>query len=156
VVSNEAAAVVAKRATTSIPIVFAASTDPIARGLVASLARPGGNVTGLSNFGFELAGKRLDLAKQLIRRATRMAFLHVLGSSPTLESLRQTEAAAKSLGIKLQVLEVRGLADLEAAFQSASKAGARALLIPGTSFVYLNRARIAELAKESYAIDFSL
>ena len=114
------AAQAAKRATTTIPIVMAISGDAVATGLVASLAHPGGNITGLTLLP-ELIGKRLELLKEAIPKARRIAVIVDAGAS--------SAAAARALGSQLQILEVRGRSDFENAFEAATKARAEALVV---------------------------
>jgi putative ABC transport system substrate-binding protein len=137
----------AKKVTTTIPIVFVGVSAPVESGLVASLARPGGNVTGLSfDVGPELSGKRLELLKEVVPRASRVAYLRdptIPGATATLQA---TEAAARALGVTLQPLEMRGPDDLEPAFTAMAKERADAVLIGGGPIASFHRARIAELA----------
>jgi putative ABC transport system substrate-binding protein len=127
VVGNSTAALAAKNATQTIPIVMFAG-DPVGLGLVASLARPGGNVTGLSYFNAEVTSKRLELMKELVLGLTRVAVLR----NPTIAShavfWQETEVAAGKLGITLRSLEVRRPEDFEAAFAAATRNKAEALL----------------------------
>src|SRR5262249_46975422 len=97
-----------KEATATIPIVTAQDPDPVGTGFVANLARPGGNITGLSNFRPELAGKRLELLKETLPRLARVAVLGTLTTPGTAQSLRETELAADRLGVQLQYLDLRG------------------------------------------------
>jgi putative ABC transport system substrate-binding protein len=120
----------AKRATDTIPIVFAVSGNPMATGYVASLARPGGNVTGLSALGPELSGKQLELLKEAIPKASRMAVLTNPSGLNWKLDVKEMEPAARSLGVQLQVLEIRGPDDLDRAFQSAKRQRAEAVLLP--------------------------
>ncbi len=137
----------AKRATSTIPIVIPATTDPVGAGLVASLARPGGNVTGLSILGPELAEKRLQLLKESIPRVSRVAVVRDPGMPPT--DLRTTEAAGRALGLQLQVLEARGPSDFETALAAAKKGRAQALNILPSSVFYAHRARIVNLVAKT-------
>jgi putative ABC transport system substrate-binding protein len=137
----------AKRATSTIPIVIPATTDPVGAGLVASLARPGGNVTGLSILGPELAEKRLQLLKESIPRVSRVAVLRHPGMPPT--DLQTTEAAGRALGLQLQVLEARGPSHFETALATAKKGRAQALNILPSSVLYAHRARIVNLVGEA-------
>jgi putative ABC transport system substrate-binding protein len=116
----------AKKASATIPIVFAAQSDPVGSGLVSSLARPGGNITGLSSMAPDLDGKRLELLKEAFPKVARVAFLW----EPTRgnQALTDMEAAAKALGVKLQSLEVRSLDDFASAFARAKREGAQALI----------------------------
>lgn len=143
------AAQAARRATSTIPIVMATSGDPVAVGLVSSLARPGGNITGNSILGPDLIGKRLELIKELVPSVSRVAVL----SNPTnpMHALhvREAEAAAKTLGIALQVLEARGPDDFERVFHAATSGRASALLVFGDPVLKANRTRLANLATKS-------
>jgi putative ABC transport system substrate-binding protein len=106
----------AKKASATIPIVFAASSDPVGAGLVSSLARPSGNITGLSLMAPDLGGKRLELLKQVFPKIARVAFLWQSSGTRGDQELTEMEAAAKALGLKLRSLPVRGLEDFEGAF----------------------------------------
>ena len=120
-----------KQATGTIPIVMATSGDPLGAGLIASLARPGANVTGLSSVSADISGKRLQLLKEAIPKVTRVAMLY----NPTIRSavleINGTQRAAPPLGIKLQTLEMRSAADLVVAFDALTREGADALLVQG-------------------------
>ncbi len=118
----------AKKASPTIPIVFASSSDPVGSGLVSSLARPGGTITGLSQMAPDLDGKRLELLKEAFPKIVRVAFLWQAGGVRGNLELTDMEAPAKVLGIKLQSLEVRSLGDLESAFARAKREGAQALI----------------------------
>jgi putative ABC transport system substrate-binding protein len=121
----------AKDATSTIPIVMAPAGDPVATGLVASLARPGGNVTGLSNVAAELSGKRFELLRELIPGVARVGLL-IHGADPLDKAFVQgTQEAASSAGIQLDVASVPRAEDLEAALAGMIKAGARAVIVPG-------------------------
>ena len=123
----------AKEATSTIPIVMANDNDPVGNGFVASLARPGGNITGLSTLSPELSGKRLELLKEIVPRLSRVA---VFGTSTTpgnAQALKETELAAGAFGVKLQYLDVLGPKDIETAFRAASKGRAQAVLVLGGS-----------------------
>jgi ABC-type uncharacterized transport system substrate-binding protein len=118
----------AKKATATIPIVFANVGDAVDSGLVASLARPGGNATGLTFFAPELDGKRLELLKEAFPKVTRVGFLRRVPSFRG-ELLKEAEPVAKTLGLRLQSLEVRGPDDFESAFKAAKSSGAEALIV---------------------------
>jgi putative tryptophan/tyrosine transport system substrate-binding protein len=139
-----AGAAVVKDATKTIPIVFAAAGDPVASGIVASLARPGGNVTGLTILAPELTGKRLELLKETFPRLTRVAFLrNPLGiNSPIV--WKEAEAASQSLGLQLQSIEVRSLDDFESAFEAVKREGSHALTTSPNPLINAHRARILE------------
>jgi len=139
----------AKKATTTIPIVMTNVNDAVGLGLVASLARPGGNVTGLSGLGPELSGKQLELLKEAIPKAFRMAVLTNPSGLNWKLDIKEMEPAARSLGVQLQVLEVRGPDDLDRAFQSAKRQRADALLLPASGILSLSRKRIVELVLQS-------
>jgi putative tryptophan/tyrosine transport system substrate-binding protein len=124
------AARVAKQATRTIPIVFAAAGDPVGSGLVTSLARPGGNVTGLSNFASELVGKRLEQLTQAVPGVSRVAVLWLpgaLGERTDKDMLTAADVAARALGVRLQIVEARGPADFDRAFSDMTSARARVL-----------------------------
>jgi ABC-type uncharacterized transport system substrate-binding protein len=139
----------AKEATITIPIVMAFDADPVSSGFVASLARPGGNITGLSTLAPEIGGKQLELLKEIVPKLSRVA---VLGSSTapgTAPSLKETELAAGALGVKLQYLDVLDPKDIETAFRAASKGRADAVLALGSPVFVLQRTQIADLAVKS-------
>ena len=117
----------AKEATSTIPIVMTQDADPVSSGFIASLARPGGNITGLSTLAPEISGKRLELLKQTVPRLSRVA---AFGNSPNPESaqsLKETELAAGVFAVQLQYLDVRDPKDIETAFRAASKGRADAV-----------------------------
>ena len=143
------AARAAKRATNTIPIVMATSGDPVALGLVASLARPGGNVTGNTILAPDLNGKRLELIRELVPGISRIAVLANPANPATAVDIKAAQAAAKGLGLLLQVLEVREQNDFDRAFTAAGESGATALLVQADPFILANRARIAKLAVAS-------
>jgi putative ABC transport system substrate-binding protein len=126
----------AKNATTTIPIVMTSSTDPVANKLVASLARPGGNVTGLTSLSGELGGKLLELLKEIVPRLSRAAILRGGGPANDL-FVKETETPARALGVKLIPVVVLGPEDFERAFRAMTKEGADAFImrLPGSSFI---------------------
>jgi putative ABC transport system substrate-binding protein len=135
------------KATQIIPIVFAISADPVQLGLVASLARPGGNATGVTFLQDELASKRLELLKEAAPRISRVAFLwnpDHLDNEP-----REAQRAALSLNVQLQPVEVRGSADFEGAFRAATEAGADALYVVSSRHTVLNIPRIVDFAAKN-------
>jgi putative ABC transport system substrate-binding protein len=142
-------AVAAQKATRTIPIVMAAIADPVGAGLIASLARPGGNITGMSLISAELSGKRIGLLKEAIPSVSRVAVLWNPMNPNTVGLLHDTTRAAQSLGIQVQVLEGRNGAEIDAAFESAVKGGAQALVTVQDVLFTLQRARIAEIARKS-------
>jgi putative ABC transport system substrate-binding protein len=119
----------AKRATATIPIVMTAAGDPIGSGLISSLARPGGNVTGISMMVPELGGKRLELLKDLLPRMSRVAVLWDAANPYPLAVFKETERAAQTLGIEVQSLEVRGPDDFGGAFEAAKRQPPDALIV---------------------------
>jgi putative ABC transport system substrate-binding protein len=146
------AALAAKRATKTVPIVFIAVSDPVASAVVTSLAHPGGNVTGLSNFNAELVGKRLEHIVQAVPGLSRVVALWQpggLGERTEREMLKQADDAARSLGVRLQFVEAREAADLERAFSEISRARPHALtLFPSTMF-FNERSHITDLAAKN-------
>jgi putative ABC transport system substrate-binding protein len=149
VVGAEPSAQAAKRATTTIPIVMAVSFDPVGSGLVASLARPGGNLTGLATLNPELAGKRLELLKETVPGVVRIAVLRNSNNPITTPQLRETRAAAQALGLELQSLDVQGPEDFDAAFQAATKARAGALIVLSDGVTNDHRTRLVGFAAKS-------
>ena len=139
---------VARRQTTTVPIVMAVSSDGVGTVGVASLARPGGNITGLTLMGPDLTGLRLSLLKDAVPAAKQIAVLYNPAKSPTAEELRQTEVAAGKLGVVLQPVEARSGDALAQAFTSAVAGGADALITFTHGFALLHRGRIAELAMQ--------
>jgi ABC-type uncharacterized transport system substrate-binding protein len=140
------AARAAKNATESIPIVMAAIGEPLGMGVVASLARPGGNVTGLSGFVTELAGKRVELLKELRPGNSVAAFFSNMANPVVLPQWEETRKAAQALGIEVSLLDVRSTDDIPAAFETAVARGAEALLVGIEAVVQANRQLIADLA----------
>jgi putative tryptophan/tyrosine transport system substrate-binding protein len=146
IVGNHNAALAAKAATTTVPIVFATGADPVRDGLVASLNRPGGNVTGVNFFTTLLGPKRLELLRQLAPKATTIAMLVYPDTPDTEAERRDVQAAAQAIGQKLLVLDVRSDRDIETAFATFVQRGAGALLGGSDAFMYSHRERIAALA----------
>lgn len=136
----------AKRATKTIPIVFAVVTDPVGSGFVASLARPGGNITGFSTLLIESSGKRLELLREVKPRISRVAVLQNPTNSASSAMLKETEAAAKRLGIRLQSLEIRSPDDLAGAFQAATREQAGALIGLPDNLLASQQRRIRDFA----------
>jgi putative tryptophan/tyrosine transport system substrate-binding protein len=136
----------AKNATKTIPVVFTAANDPVGDSQVASLARPGGNLTGFSLLAPELNGKRLELLKEVAPKVTRIAFLSRLGTATVEQRFKEAEADAKALGLRLQFVGAKGPEDLENAFDAAKRAGAQAVIVHPSTFAVTNRTRIIELA----------
>ncbi len=141
--------VAAKRATRTIPIVMAGSVDPVGSGLVASLAQPGGNVTGLSLNAPGLAGKQLQLLKEIVPRVSRVAVLWNPTNRAGHALLGEAKVAARSLGVRLQVLEARGPDGFPGAFAAMASERAGALLVFSDGMLLLHRTRIADSAAKS-------
>jgi putative ABC transport system substrate-binding protein len=137
-----------KQVTPVIPIVFALANDPVGGGLVASLARPGGNVTGLSSQAPDLAGKRLELLREVVPRLRRLAILVDVGYPAAVIEMREVQAAARTLGIEVAPLEIRRAEDIAPAFE-ALKAHADALYVVVDTLVVANRPRIITLAHDA-------
>lgn len=151
----------AKEATATMPIVMAFDNDPVNSGFVASLGRPGGNITGLSTLHPEISAKRLELLKETLPRLSRVA---VFGDSTfpgNAEALKETELAATGFKVQLQYLNVRGYKDIEALFRAASKGRPDAVLVLSSSLVFSQRTNFAPLAVKSrlpaiyYAAEFA-
>ena len=149
VASGTVQVLAAKQATSTIPIVMVGVVDPVGRGLVASLAHPGGNVTGLTDILMEMEGKRLQLLKEAVPKASRVAVLSYLTGAPRPSFRSEEEAAARALGVTLQFYEVRDLEEFAGAFTAMTKARAEALLVAPDPFFYLHAQRIVELAAKS-------
>jgi ABC-type uncharacterized transport system substrate-binding protein len=151
VADTTAAARGAKKATSTIPIVIAAGSDPIQSGLVANLARPGGNVTGLTNYGGALLGKRLELLKEVVPNISRFGFLDD-GDGFSRAMFKEAQGAAQTLGVKLQLVEVNSQApDIDGAFRVIAKERIGALITgAGALGLTLHRKRILELVQESH------
>jgi len=140
----------ANEATRTIPIVMAQNPDPVGAGFIASLARPGGNITGLSSLTPEISGKRLELLKETVPRLSRVVVLGTSTTPSNAQALRETELAAGALTVKLQYLDVRGSKDIETAFRAASKERAEAVLVLGGPVLSSQRAQVVELAGNSH------
>lgn len=146
VTAGTPAVLAAKNATRTIPIVMTNSPDAVRDGLVASLARPGGNITGLSIFVPELTGKRLDLLKETVSKLSRVATIWNTANPGNAPLLRDTEVAARELGIELQSVGVRNSDDLEGAFASIARSQAGALHVLSDFFMSTNRTVVTGLA----------
>jgi putative ABC transport system substrate-binding protein len=147
VASAGAAAVAAAKAVTSVPVVFVAVYDPVELGLVPNLGRPGGNVTGLAVSSADLAGKRLELLREIVPKLRRVAVLSHPANAANPIQLKGAEVAARTLGVQLQPVPVQGPPDLDSAFKAARGAGG--LLQLDSVLFTTHRARIAELAAKS-------
>ena len=139
----------AKEATTTIPIVMAQDPDPVGNGFVASLARPGGNITGLATLRPELSGKQLELLKETVPRLSRVAVFGTSTNPGNVQQLRETELVAGAFGVKLQYLDVRDPKDIETAFRAASKERADAVLVLNSPVFNAHRTQLAGLAVKS-------
>jgi putative ABC transport system substrate-binding protein len=139
----------ARQATSTIPIVMAQDPDPVGSGFVSSLARPGGNITGLSSLVADLGGKRLELLREVLPRLARVAVLGTSTNPGNVQQLRETELAAKPIGVRLQFLDVLDPKDIETGFRAATKGRADAVLVFGGPFFVSQRTKIAELAIKS-------
>jgi len=145
--TNLSAIRAAKQATKTIPIVMVTLVDPVATGLVDSLARPGGNITGLSTLQRDLSGKRLELLKEVVPGISRVGVLRDADGSASAIGFKEYEGAARGLKIQLQSLEVRGPnPDFEGAFQAAAKGGSRAVITITNNLLFRNSKRITDLA----------
>lgn len=147
--ANTPAALAAKKSTSSIPIVIVSLSDPVEAGVVNSLARPGGNITGLTRFSSELSGKRLELLKEAFPKISLVAVLwnpEIPG--PSL-AFKETQAAAKALDVQLQSLEVREATDFDQALSAITKKKSGALMVLGDALTILQRPKILEFAAKS-------
>jgi len=140
------AAMAAKQVTKEIPIVCASCGDPVENGLAASLARPGGNVTGLASLSAELIGKRVELLKELLSGVPRVAVFVFPANPGTPPTLRALDAAGRALGVEMQRIEIRGTGDFANAFRSAAAGGAGAVVLQDDPLNVAARTQIAELA----------
>jgi putative tryptophan/tyrosine transport system substrate-binding protein len=139
------AAAAARRATASIPIVFLGVGDPVSSGFVASNARPGGNMTGLSNYSRETAAKRLEALKAVAPSISQVGGLYDFSNPAASPEWQDAQVAADQLGLRLQALDVRTFADVEATFQGLAGAPPDALLVSGDPFLFANQKRLLEL-----------
>jgi putative ABC transport system substrate-binding protein len=145
IVTVGSAVAAAKQVTSTIPIVFAIAVDPLGSGMVDSLARPGGNVTGLSAQSTELAGKRLEILREALPDLRRLAIIGDVGYAGSVLEIAQVKAAADKVGLQIDVLEIRRAADIVPAFQ-ALKSGAEALYVCPSALVNANFTRINVMA----------
>ena len=136
----------AQRTTKSIPIVMTSSSDPVGTGFVASLAHPGGNITGLSLLGPDVSTKRLEMLKEIVLGVSRVAVFWNPDDPAAKISLRETQDAAKAEAMHLQILEIREASDFQSAFRAANKGRARALILLPAPIVATQAKQIAELA----------
>jgi putative tryptophan/tyrosine transport system substrate-binding protein len=138
----------AKNATTKIPIIFNSQADPVASGLVNSLARPGGNLTGFSSTAAVLVGKRLEVLTEIIPKLSRVAILWELKNPGSEESWNESQLPARQLGLQLQSVEVSSADELESAFNKASKSRSEALAVTLSGLFSSHQKRIASLATQ--------
>ncbi len=143
------AAQAAKNATKSIPVVMGWGPDAVRRGILAELARPGGNVTGLTDMGAELYGKRLELLKETVPKLARVAFLRAPSNPEEDYNVKETETVARFLGVGIQSLEVKGPDDIEGAFRAATKGRANGLMVAAGGFFAFHRKRIIDLTEKN-------
>ena len=136
----------AKKATQTVPIVMLSLGDPVGTGLISSLARPEGNITGATMMTSDLAGKRLELLRETVPRLSRVLVLSNLADPIAPLQVKVLEAAAPSLGVALLIRDIRAGDDLLAAFEAGLKEGANGLVVTGESIFVVNRARLTELA----------
>jgi putative ABC transport system substrate-binding protein len=140
----------AKKATSTIPIVMAYDSNPVANGFVASLARPGTNITGLSSLAPEISGKQLELLKEIIPKLSRVGVLGTSSFSRSYELMsKEMQPAARTLGVQLQYFDVLGPDDIETAFRSARKARAAAILVLASPILESDRTQVADVAAKS-------
>jgi putative tryptophan/tyrosine transport system substrate-binding protein len=144
VTDGTAAALAAKQLTTTVPIVMGSVGDAIAQGLVTSLAKPGGNITGFTLLSPELSGKRLELLKEIVPRLSRVAVLRN-AASPGTAGLKATEVVAKSLGVRIKTVEVRGSDEFAGAFKAVAVAHSDALITLSDAMFWNHRRRIIDL-----------
>ncbi|HSE87345.1 MAG TPA: ABC transporter substrate-binding protein [Candidatus Binatia bacterium] len=149
ITGSTAATLAAKNATKTIPIVFLSRSDPVALGLVDSLASPGGNITGFTSIGSLLAGKRLELLKETIPKLSRVAVLWNPQNPSSAQSWKESQLAARELGVQLYSMEVKGSDKLESAFKEAIKARSAALAVTQSPFINSYLTQIADLATKS-------
>jgi putative ABC transport system substrate-binding protein len=139
-----------KEATSTIPIVMTNDTDPVASGMVASLDRPGGNITGVSNFSPELSGKRLEILREVVPKLSRVAILGTSTRGSTAgQMLTETEPAAKAFGVELQYLAVLDIKDIETSFRAANNGRAQAVLTLPNPILNSQREKITDLATKN-------
>lgn len=139
----------ARAATSTIPIVMSNDNDPVGDGFVASLAQPGGNITGLSNFAPELSGKRLEILKEVVPSLARVAILGTSTNPAHAQVMKEVEPAAKAFGVKLQFLDVLDSTDIETTFRAVTKARAGGVLVLSSAVLVSQRVRVAELAVQN-------
>ena len=143
------AAAAAKNATKTIPVVMAFGADAVSLGIVAELARPGGNITGLTDMGAQLYGKRLELIKETVPKLSRVAFLWSMNTLGAADNVKELETVARFLRVGLQSLEVKGPDDIEGSFRAATKGRADGVMVAAGGFFAFHQKRIVELAEKN-------
>ncbi len=138
-----------KQATSTIPIVMGADTDPVGSGFVASLARPGGNITGLATLSPEVSGKPLELLKEIVPRLSHAAVFGNLTNPGNVHELKETEVAAEAFGVRIRFFDVQGPKDIESAFGAAIKERAEAIIVLGNPVLNRHRRQVVELAAKT-------
>ena len=136
----------AKEANVTVAIVMTFDNDPVGTGFVASLGRPGGNITGLSSLAVDISGKQVELLKEIVPKLSRVAVLGTSTNPGNAQVIKETELAARALAVNLQYLDVRGARDLETAFRAASKGRADAALVLAGPVLVINRKQVIDLA----------
>ena len=149
VTSGPASTRAAKEATATIPVVMTFDSDPVESGSVASLARPGGNITGLSTLAPEISGKQLELLKEIVPRLSRVVVLGSSANPGNVQVLKEMEAASRGFGLKLQHLDVLDAKEIEALFRTASNERADAVVVLAGTVIIAQRRQIADLAIKS-------
>ena len=146
IVGSVEAALAAKAATTSVPIVFVTGADPVVAGLVSNIGRPGGNITGVSFFDIPIVGKRLALLRELVPSAETIAVMHHANFSEYQTEVREVEAAARAIGQKIIFFSVRNEQEIEATYSTIARSGAGALLVGAGPFISSRRGQLVGLA----------
>jgi putative ABC transport system substrate-binding protein len=147
--SADISAQAVKAASNTVPIVFATATDPVRDGFVSSLARPGGNLTGLSLLAPELNGKRIELLKEAFPKFTKVGFVSRVITASSERSIEDATLVAKSLGLQLQAIRIKDADDIERGFEAAKRAGVQALAFPPSVFLATHRDRIISVAAKN-------
>ena len=141
---------IAKAATSTIPIVMSNDNDPVGDGFVASLARPGGNITGLSNFAPELSGKRLEILREVVPKLSHLAIVGTSTNPGYAQSIKEVKLAAAALGVKFEYLDVLDPKNIETAFRAASKGRVDGVLVLTSGILVAQRVQVAELAAKHH------
>jgi putative tryptophan/tyrosine transport system substrate-binding protein len=149
VVAGGRATVVAKQTTSTIPIVVASAGDLVGTGVVASLAKPGGNITGSTNVDADFSAKRFEILKESFPKLSRVAIVSFEGEYGDQDELRETRAAARPLGVRIQSLEIKDPSQIQAAFAAMTKERAEAVIIINNTFTFLHRKQLLELTAKN-------